>query len=111
MKEAGLPRGVAHQLSSILRHYPDVQQLVLFGSRAQGTAHPASDIDLAVWGIEDALRLEALAVELDELPLPYKFDVKSYSSISNPSLRTHIDRVGCVLYRAGETECDRKPAL
>jgi predicted nucleotidyltransferase len=111
MNEAGLPRGVAHQLASVLCHYPDVQQLVLFGSRAKGTAHPASDIDLAVWGIEDVLRLEALAVELDELPLPFKFDVKSYSSISNPSLRTHIDRAGCLLYRAGVTECDRNPAL
>jgi len=102
MKEAGLPRDVENQLSSVLCHYPDVQQVVLFGSRAKGTAHPASDIDLALWGIEDALRLEALAAELDELPLPFKFDVTSYSAITNPSLCAHIDRVGRVLYRAGE---------
>jgi predicted nucleotidyltransferase len=54
----------------------------LFGSRAKGTHSRHSDIDLAVLGKVDALQVEALAAELDELPLPNRFrcPVRSISS-------------------------------
>ena len=65
----------------------------LFGSRAKGCHTPASDIDLALWGV-DALQAESIAAELDELPLPYRFDVKAYESIKEDSLREHIQRKG-----------------
>lgn len=35
---------------------------------------------------------------LDELPLPYKFDVSDYYRIDNQELREHIDRVGRIIY-------------
>jgi hypothetical protein len=37
-------------------------------------------------------------MELDELSLPYKFDVKSIATISNRALREHIERVGVTIY-------------
>jgi len=36
--------------------------------------------------------------ELDELPLPYRFDVKPFASIRLQALRDHIERVGIPLY-------------
>jgi len=75
-----------------------VKQVILFGSRAKGTAKNNSDIDLAVSGLGDELDVENLAMELDDLPLPYKFDLKALSAICNPSLRKHIQRVGFVIY-------------
>jgi hypothetical protein len=36
--------------------------------------------------------------ELDELPLPYTFDVQAYDSIKHEPLRHHIDEFGKVLY-------------
>ena len=62
----------------------------LFGSRAKGCHTPASDIDLALWGV-DALQAESIAAELDELPLPYRFDVKAFEAIKQVSLREHIE--------------------
>jgi hypothetical protein len=33
-----------------------------------------------------------------ELPLPYRFDVRTYSGIQSPDLLDHIRRVGKVVY-------------
>ena len=70
----------------------------LFGSRAKGTHTPRSDVDLAIWGDVDAIRAEAISAELDELPLPYHFDVKPFGLIKLASLRDHIQRVGLAVY-------------
>jgi hypothetical protein len=60
---------------------------------------PQSDVDLALHGDLDALRAESIAAELDELPLPYKFDLKAYSTIRSPQLLDHVRRVGVVIFR------------
>ena len=83
----------ASLISSVLNLHPEVSQVKLFGSRAKGCHTPASDIDLALWGV-DALQAEAIAAELDELPLPYRFDIKAFESIKQDSMREHIQRRG-----------------
>jgi predicted nucleotidyltransferase len=86
-------------IRSVLARHADVTGAVLFGSRAKGTASSGADVDLALEGIDDPLRAEAIASELDELPLPYRFDVKAASAIESRGLREHIDRVGVRIYR------------
>lgn len=83
----------ASLISSVLNQHPEVSQVKLFGARAKGCHTPVSDIDLALWGV-DALQAESIAAELDELPLPYRFDVKAFESIKQHSLRDHIQRRG-----------------
>lgn len=83
----------ASLISSVLNLHPEVSQVKLFGSRAKGCHTPASDIDLALWGV-DALQAESIAAELDELALPYRFDIKAFESIKQDSLREHIQRRG-----------------
>lgn len=80
-------------ISSVLNQHPEVSQVKLFGSRAKCCHTTASDIDLALWGVS-ALQAETIAAELDELPLPYHFDVKAFESIKQDSLREHIQRKG-----------------
>jgi len=89
--ELGMIRGV-------FRRHPEVKAVKLFGSRAKGTHAPCSDIDLALWGDVDALRAETIAAELDELPLPYQYDVKPFHLIKLLPLREHIERVGITVY-------------
>ena len=36
--------------------------------------------------------------ELDELPLPFSFDVKDYKTIKHAPLKEHIDEFGKILY-------------
>jgi predicted nucleotidyltransferase len=70
----------------------------LFGSRARGSAAPASDIDIAVEGLESGLRVEALRERLNELPIPYAVDVRAVEGIKNAALRGHIARCGVLVY-------------
>jgi hypothetical protein len=46
------------------------------------------------------LRAEAITAELEELPLPYRFDVLSLAHIQHRPLLEHIQRVGILIYPA-----------
>ena len=85
-------------IAGVFRQHPEVISVRLFGSRAKHTHNPGSDVDLAVWGEVDDLRAEAIAAELDELPLPYRFEGKQLDLIKLHSLRQHIERVGIPVY-------------
>ena len=85
-------------ICSVLDGYLEVIGAKIFGSRAKGNFRPNSDIDLALWGNISFVTLAAIAGELDELPLPYTFDVEAYDSIRHEPLRKHIDRAGKTFY-------------
>jgi predicted nucleotidyltransferase len=85
---------------SVLRLHPEVTSATLFGSRAKGTHSDRSDVDLVVAGDVEPLRAEAIASELDELPLPYRFEVQPLAHIQFRPLLEHIHRVGIVIYPA-----------
>ena len=97
--KSGLSK-IDHKLiSKTIKLYPEIQQAILFGSRAKGTYKKGSDIDIALYltpTITDedkrALLLQ-LHEQLDET-LPYFFDLPDVSTITNTQLIKHIDRVG-----------------
>ena len=60
---------------SVLARHPEVGEARLFGSRALMRHRPESDVDLALYGAVDEALANRIAGELDELPLPYTFDV------------------------------------
>lgn len=93
-----LAPGDTDLIHSVLARHPAVTGAILFGSRAKGTATAASDVDLALEGIDDPLEAEAIASELEELPLPYRFDVTALRAIRHQPLLDHIDRVGVRIY-------------
>jgi predicted nucleotidyltransferase len=101
MSAVGLLPNEIESLRVVFARHPEIEKVVLFGSRAKGNHRPESDIDLAVLGIEDEREVEALADELDELPLPFLFDVKSLHAIRNPALLEHVRRVGRAIYARG----------
>ncbi|MGE0683553.1 MAG: nucleotidyltransferase substrate binding protein [Candidatus Binatia bacterium] len=86
-------------IRTVFRRFPVVREVALYGSRAKGTYRPESDLDLALISVDDDIQAEAIADELDELPLPYRFDVKAYGGIKYGPLREHIAHVGISLYR------------
>ncbi|CAN5185207.1 hypothetical protein BH23VER1_BH23VER1_24380 [soil metagenome] len=83
---------------SVFRLHPEVKAATLFGSRAKGTHSDRSDVDLALTGEVEPLRAEAIADELDALPLPYRFDVQPLEHIHHRPLLDHIKRVGILIY-------------
>lgn len=95
----GLKDKTLQQLQAVLRRHPEVEEAILYGSRAKGNYRPGSDIDLTLKGTELTLqRLNAIERELDDLLLPYEIDLSNYHSIENPELLDHIKRVGVALY-------------
>ena len=98
MKNPPLTETEKELICSVLQMYPEVQEARLFGSRAKGIHHPQSDIDIAIWGDVDALQAESIAGDLDDLPLPYHFDVLPFHMIKLKNLRNHIERVGVQIF-------------
>lgn len=98
MKRPPLEPTELEMVRSVFRRHPEVKTVTVFGSRAKGTHSDRSDVDLVVTGDVEPLRAEALAAELDELPLPYRFEVQALEHIQYPPLLEHIQRVGIVIH-------------
>ncbi|NJN26296.1 MAG: nucleotidyltransferase domain-containing protein [Cyclobacteriaceae bacterium] len=88
-----------------------LKEVILYGSRAKGNYKNGSDIDLCLKGDQVELSdMYQLQLSLDELYLPYTFDVTIYSKISNPDLINHIDRVGKTLYNSADIKLSANSA-
>ena len=85
-------------ISQCFENYPELDLAIIYGSRAKGTYRTGSDIDLTLIGSLTFGELLKLENELDDLLLPYKIDISLKTSISNPDLIQHIERVGKVFY-------------
>ena len=96
----GLRPEALELIRAVFRGHPEVRRVEVFGSRATGRFEDQSDVDLALWGDLDPHLLARIMQELDELPLPYAFDVKAYESIGHEPLKRHIDECGKTLYRS-----------
>jgi predicted nucleotidyltransferase len=95
----GLTAEELQRIRAVFSSYQQVEKVVLYGSRAMGNFKPASDIDLTLMGKGIDLSLQTtIEFELDDLMLPYKFDVSIYDRIINPKFLDHIDRVGKEIY-------------
>lgn len=95
----GLKDEVVEAICKIFRNYPEVERAILYGSRAKGNFKPASDIDLTLEGQSlDLTILNRISWELDDLLLPYTFDLSIYHQLNNPDILDHIRRVGLVFY-------------
>jgi uncharacterized protein len=81
MKAPALTSRELALLREVFGRHPEIQTVKLFGSRTKGTHVASSDVDLALWGDIDALRAESIAAELDELPLPYRYDVNGVTQL------------------------------
>ncbi|MCI5218040.1 MAG: nucleotidyltransferase domain-containing protein [Candidatus Electrothrix sp. LOE2] len=98
--EYGLTPENIKEINRVFRKFAEIEEAVLYGSRAKGNYKPGSDIDIALKGKKINLRLlNKMDIDLDELLLPYTFDMSIYDHISNQDLRDHIQRVGKVLYK------------
>lgn len=96
----GLPDSTVLKLKGVFARHPEIEQVLLYGSRAKGNFRPGSDIDLTVIGANiDQQLLGRLLTELDELNTPYLMDLSLYQQIGSEALKKHIAEHGKVLYQ------------
>jgi uncharacterized protein len=100
MMRFGLPESAIEQICTVFAAHREIEQAVLYGSRAKGNFKPGSDIDLTLYGadLNHELLLDLL-VELDDLLLPWMIDLSLFTSLNHPALQEHIARVGVVFYQ------------
>ena len=95
----GLSMATIEKINAVFTVHPELTKALLYGSRAKGNYRLGSDIDLTLFG--NALthaKLGEIATQLDDLLLPYNFDISLFNQIDNPDLVDHIRRVGIVFY-------------
>ena len=96
----GLEENTIGQMVSVFRRHEQIEEVILFGSRAKGNQKLGSDIDLALKGNGLTLAiLNKITDELDALPMPYTFDICVLTKIENKELVEHIKRVGQNIYK------------
>ena len=96
----GLKEEEWERLNSVFARNPKIEKVILYGSRAKGTYKPFSDVDITLVG--DDLSSDDLADimnEVDDLLLPYMFDISLYHKLNNPELLDHISRRGVTIYQ------------
>jgi predicted nucleotidyltransferase len=91
------------QLGLILgcfKKFPEIEKVILFGSRAMGNQKPGSDVDLMIVGAnvsgQTVTRLFGCLNE--EISVPFKFDLVREPVDSD--LKTHIEQHGIVIFLA-----------
>lgn len=81
---------VLTEAAGLCRKY-HAKEIILYGSRAKGTALKKSDIDIAVSGVKD---FEGLAEEMDLIPTLYKIDLLDLDSCRNQFILEDIRQYG-----------------
>ena len=87
-------------ICSVFRRYPNIEKVLIFGSRAKGTYSEGSDIDLAAVG--DGLTFNQLMdinIQIEDLGLLYKVDVVDYNKNIGTPIGDQISRVGKHFYK------------
>lgn len=96
----GLKDNELDKLSALFAANERVEKVILYGSRAKGTYRPFSDVDITLVG--DTLTYEDLPrilSAIDDLLLPYQFDVSIFHTLKNQDLIDHIVRRGITIYK------------
>lgn len=97
--EFGLKDMEIKALREVLASVPEVEEAIIYGSRARGTNRKSSDIDMTLKGDNlTYLQLALLDAKIDDLDLPYFVDLSLFSMIKNVDLIASIEREGKVLY-------------
>ena len=87
-------------LCNVFANNPKIEKVILYGSRAKGTYKPFSDVDITLVGNDlSTTDLADTMNAIDDLLLPYMFDISLYKKLKSPELLDHISRRGIVIYK------------
>jgi predicted nucleotidyltransferase len=96
----GLTKTTIERIQNVFLHYPEIEKVLLYGSRAMGNYREGSDIDLTLLGNHLTYRqLSQIETELEELMLPYSIDLSLFVHIDNKDLIQHILHNGKIFYK------------
>lgn len=103
LRRFGLKEATINQIISVFSQYPQVHKVLLYGSRAKENYRNGSDIDLTLIGDVSYSQLSGIEDKIDDLLLPYSFDISIFSDIDNADLIDSINRIGVIFYEKDNT--------
>jgi predicted nucleotidyltransferase len=94
----GLDDNDMKMIRDVLSSYPEIESVILYGSRATGRFKRGSDVDIMLRG-KNLSHETLLDIKNDfyESNLPYFFDIVIESNI-NDKLKQEIEKTGRLLY-------------
>ena len=98
--EFGFKNEIIDRINSVFEKHPEIDKVIIYGSRAKGNYRTGSDIDLSMFG--NNLNYDLIgkvSSEIDDLNTPYLFDISIFDLLNSPSLEEHIQRVGKTFYK------------
>ena len=96
----GLKQTTINKINSVFEKNPEVEQVIIYGSRAKGNYRNGSDIDITLKGEKLTYNiLSKIIGEIDDLDTPYLFDISIFDKLDSPGLEEHINRVGQIFYK------------
>ena len=96
----GLSVDTLRNIREVFARFPSIEKVLLYGSRAKGNYKTGSDIDITLIGKNLNLNstISLLRDALDQLYLPYTFDISIFNQLDEPAFIDHILRVGKTFY-------------
>ena len=102
----GLDTDTIRNIKDCLAKIPQIQKVLLYGSRAKGNYKNGSDIDLTLIGknLNPDNSIYPLKEELNKLYLPYTFDISILSKLDKLEFINRILKVGKTFYQKETSE-------
>jgi predicted nucleotidyltransferase len=100
--EIDLTTAQRETLRRVFSRYADrLERVGIYGSRAQGTARPGSDVDIVLFGV-DADTADRIRDELEESDLSIFAEVSAFDAIAHSGLRAEVERTVKTLFSRAE---------
>lgn len=95
----GLSDNTIAEICGVFKRHPEIEKVLVFGSRAKGCYREGSDIDLALFGDQiNRNNLLDVSCDIDDLELLYNIDLVNYQDVKDKPIGFHIMRVGKEFY-------------
>lgn len=95
----GLTEKEIRLISEIFVHFPEVERVFIYGSRAKGNFRKNSDIDLAV-KFEKKAEISIVSIKnlLEELPVIYSIDLTDERKILTVEFKKEYEKTKQIFY-------------
>ncbi|WP_395044583.1 nucleotidyltransferase domain-containing protein [Flavobacterium sp.] len=96
----GLNQKTINKINSVFELHSQIEEVLIYGSRAKGNYREGSDIDITLIGKN--IELSKINENIDDLNTPYLFDISIFDKLDSKDLIEHINRVGKTFYKKVE---------
>ena len=91
-----LPEKIVKSLDEIFNSFESIECVILFGSRARKENKKSSDIDLAIYGVDE--EKVKIINRIDEINTLYSFDIIFVDNETSDKLLQQIKKDGVIIY-------------